>query len=256
MARTPAAPAAPKPRLTAQERRTQIMDSATGLILGRGLAHCSLDEVAVAAGISKALIYRHFSSRDELLKALLEREFSVLRGRGLGAFAPDAPFERVLRLSTRQAFEYLHERGAILRELFSDRSAIELLQERDRNERMESTKFFVEKSIRTYDVPPEVAQVIAIITINAPAAAARGLRRFGFAPDLSADVWSEFVLGGWAAVARRFGKGKAVKGRTGKGRTGKPASLSTSDSTPRDKPRKNPKKAAATTAKRSASPRR
>ena len=252
MARTPAAPAAPKPRLTAQERRTQIMDSATGLILGRGLAHCSLDEVAVAAGISKALIYRHFSSRDELLKALLEREFSVLRGRGLGAFAPDAPFERVLRLSTRQAFEYLHERGAILRELFSDRSAIELLQERDRNERMESTKFFVEKSIRTYDVPPEVAQVIAIITINAPAAAARGLRRFGFAPDLSADVWSEFVLGGWAAVARRFGKGKAAA----KGRTGKPASLSTSDSTPRSKPRKNPQKAVAKTTKKRASPRR
>lgn len=250
MPRSPAAPAAPKPRLTAQERRTQIMDSATGLILGRGLAHCSLDEVAVAAGISKALIYRHFSSRDELLKALLEREFSVLRGRGLGAFAPDAPFDRVVRVSTRQSFEYLHERGAILRELFSDRSAIELLQERDRNERLESTKFFVEKSIRTYDVPPEVAQVIAIITINAPAAAARGLRRFGFAPDLSADVWSEFVLGGWAAVARRFGKGKGAL----KARTGKPAPLPSNDNKSPSKPRKNPKKAAAKTAKRSASP--
>lgn len=252
MPRSPAAPAAQKSRLTAQERRTQIMDSATDLIVGRGLAHCSLDEVALAAGISKALIYRHFSSRDELLKALLEREFGVLRGRGLAAFAPDAPFDRVVRVSTRQAFDYLHERGAILRELFSDRSAVELLQERDRKERMESTRFFVEKSIRTYDVPAEVAQVIAVITINAPAAAARGLRRFGFAPDLSADVWSEFVLGGWAALARRFGGGKAAA----KGRTGKPASLPTSDSTPRDKPRKNPKKAAAKTTKRSASPRR
>lgn len=251
MARTAAAPAAAKPRLTAQERRTQIMDSATGLILGRGVAHCSLDEVAVAAGISKALIYRHFSSRDELLKALLEREFSVLRGRGLAAFAPDAPFERVVRLSTRQTFDYLHERGAILRELFSDRSVIELLQERDRNERMESTRFFVEKSIRTYDVPPEVAQVIAVITINAPAAAARGLRRFGFAPDLSADVWSEFVLGGWAAVARRFGSHKAAA----RGTKGKPAPLSASDSKSSAQPRKNPETGAAQPARKRASPR-
>jgi AcrR family transcriptional regulator len=237
------APAQAKTRLSAAARRLQIMDSATGLIVGRGLAQCTLDEVAVAAGISKALIYRHFSSRDELLKALLEREFAVLRGRGLGAFAPDAPFERVVRVSTRQAFDYLHERGAILRELFSDRSAIELLQARDRRERMASTRFFVEKSIRTYQVPPEVAQVIAVITINAPAAAARGLRRFGFAPELSAEVWSEFVLGGWAAVARRFGSDK-------------PASLSSSDMAPRTRPRKNPKPPVAKVPAKRAPPRR
>lgn len=250
MARAAAVLAAPKARLTAQERRTQIMDSATGLILGRGVAHCTLDEVAAAAGISKALIYRHFSSRDDLLKALLEREFGVLRGRGLAAFAPDAPFERVVRVSTRQAFDYLHERGAILRELFSDRSAIELLQERDRNERMESTKFFVEKSIQAYHVPPEVAQVIAVITINAPSAAARGLRRFGFAPDLSADVWSEFVLGGWAAVARRFGADKGAA----KGRKGKPAALPANDTDLSDRPSKNPQKPAAKAVRKRASP--
>jgi AcrR family transcriptional regulator len=237
------APTQAKTRLSAAARRLQIMDSATGLIVGRGLAQCTLDEVAVAAGISKALIYRHFSSRDELLKALLEREFAVLRGRGLGAFAPDAPFERVVRMSTRQAFDYLHERGAILRELFSDRSAIELLQARDRRERMASTRFFVEKSIRTYQVPPEVAQVIAVITINAPAAAARGLRRFGFAPELSAEVWSEFVLGGWAAVARRFGSDK-------------PASLSSSDMAPRTRPRKNPQPTVAKVPAKRAPPRR
>ncbi|MBC7954827.1 MAG: TetR/AcrR family transcriptional regulator [Cytophagales bacterium] len=207
---TAAKRALPKPRLSAEERRTQIMDSATELILSRGLIHCTLEEVALAAGISKALIYRHFSNRDELLTALLEREFSVLRGRGLGAFPPDTPFDRVVRAATQQAFDYLYERGAILRELFSDRSSVQLLQERDREERMQSTRFFVEKSIRTYRLPPDVAQIIAIITINAPATAARGLRRFGFSPQKSADVWSEFVLGGWAAVAERFGENPPV----------------------------------------------
>jgi AcrR family transcriptional regulator len=198
--------APPKPRLSAEQRRTQIMDSATELILSRGLLHCTLEEVAGVASISKALIYRHFSSRDELLTALLEREFSVLRGRGLGAFPPDTPFDRVVRVATQQAFDYLYERGAILRELFSDRSSVQLLQGRDREERMQSTRFFVEKSIRTYRIPPDVAQIIAVITINAPATAARGLRKFGFSSQQSADVWSEFVLGGWAAVARRFGE--------------------------------------------------
>ena len=244
MARTPVPSPAPKARLSAEERRAQIMDSATDLILGRGLAHCTLEEVAVAAGISKALIYRHFSSRDELLKALLEREFAILRGRGLGAFAPDAPFERVLRISTQRTFEYLHERGAILRELFSDRSVVELLQERDRAERMESTRFFVEKSIRTYHVPPEVAKIVAVITINAPSAAARGLRRFGFAPELSAEVWTEFVLGGWAAVGARFGA------------AGKPEALPSRDKPAARRPRKAPKKPAAAAPRKRVSPQR
>jgi AcrR family transcriptional regulator len=203
-ARKPSAPT--RLRLSSAQRHTQIMDSATELILQRGLLHCTLEEVATVAGISKALIYRHFSSRDELLAALLEREFSVLRGHGLGAFAPDTPFERIVRVATEKAFEYLYERGAILRELFSDRSVAQLLQARDRDERMTSTRFFVEKSIRTYRVPPEVAEIIAVITINAPAAAARGLRKFGFDPKHSSDVWSEFILGGWEAVARRFGE--------------------------------------------------
>ena len=196
-----------KPRLSAQQRRDQIMDSATTLILQRGLLHCTLEEVAATAGISKALIYRHFSSRDELLVALLEREYSVLRGRGLGAFPPDTPFERVVRVATLKAFEYLYERGAILRELASDRSTQQLLQPRDREERMASTRFFVEKSMRTYALPPEVAQIIAVITINAPLSAARGLRKFGFSPQVSAEVWTEFVLGGWEAVGKRFGTG-------------------------------------------------
>lgn len=216
---------APKARLSAQARRAQIMDSATTLILGRGLLHCTLEEVAQAAGISKALIYRHFSSRDELLTALLEREFGVMRGRGLGAFAANASFDHVVRRATQQAFEYLHERGAILRELFSDRSAAALLQPRDRDERLASTRFFVEKSIRTYRVPREVAEVVAVITINAPAAAARGLRRFGLSPEMSADVWSEFVLGGWAAVARRFAPAPATS-RTAGRRTRKPSARS------------------------------
>ena len=216
-----------KPRLSAQERRGQIMDSATTLILQRGLLHCTLEEVAITAGISKALIYRHFSSRDELLVALLEREYSVLRGRGLGAFPSDTPFEHVVRVATLKAFEYLYERGAILRELASDRSTQQLMQPRDREERMASTRFFVEKSMRTYALPPEVAQIIAVITINAPLSAARGLRKFGFSPQVSADVWTEFVLGGWEAVGRRFGTEAAKKAPKRHTETTKPARKTT-----------------------------
>ncbi len=220
--RTPA-----KPRLSAQQRRDQIMDSATTLILQRGLLHCTLDEVATTAGISKALIYRHFSSRDELLVALLEREYSVLRGRGLGAFPPDTPFEHLVRVATLKAFEYLYERGEILRELASDRSTQQLLQPRDREERMASTRFFVDKSVRTYGLPPEVAQIIAVITINAPLSAARGLRKFGFSPQVSAEVWTEFVLGGWQAVGKRFGTGAASVTPDRHTETTKPARRST-----------------------------
>ena len=57
------------PRLSNDDRRVQILDSAKALILERGLSNCTLEEVAIYAGISKALIYRHFSKLEELLEA-------------------------------------------------------------------------------------------------------------------------------------------------------------------------------------------
>jgi len=63
----------PGRRLPRAERREQILAAATQVFARAGFAATSLDEVAAAAGISRAILYRHFDSKTDLYRAVLDR---------------------------------------------------------------------------------------------------------------------------------------------------------------------------------------
>lgn len=58
-------------RADAQRNRERLLEAAKALFASRGLA-APLDEVAAAAGLGIATLYRHFPSREELVSALVE----------------------------------------------------------------------------------------------------------------------------------------------------------------------------------------
>src|SRR3954471_14204781 len=62
-------------RLPAGERRRTIVDAALAVFAERGYAHASVDEIAERAGITVAVIYRHFSSKEELHGAALQEQW-------------------------------------------------------------------------------------------------------------------------------------------------------------------------------------
>lgn len=62
------------PRLTREERRAQALDAALEVLGGRALHELSMEAVAAAAGVAKPVLYTAFSTRAELVEALLERE--------------------------------------------------------------------------------------------------------------------------------------------------------------------------------------
>jgi AcrR family transcriptional regulator len=70
--------AAPRRRLSASDRRAAILDDALEIFSERGFNEASLDDVAARGGISKALIYEHFASKQELHADLLEVQASEL----------------------------------------------------------------------------------------------------------------------------------------------------------------------------------
>ena len=59
----------------AQDSRDEILRAATGLFATRGFHETSMSEVARAAGVSKALIFWHFKSKEELFVAVLGKLF-------------------------------------------------------------------------------------------------------------------------------------------------------------------------------------
>ena len=64
-------PKGAKPRLSGVERRAQILASATSLFRTKGLSAVRMDDIAVACGITKPVLYSHFRSKEALFEACL-----------------------------------------------------------------------------------------------------------------------------------------------------------------------------------------
>jgi AcrR family transcriptional regulator len=68
----------PRKRLTGEERRAAILDAALAVFSERGYHASSIDDIARKGGISKALIYEHFASKQDLYAELLEQHAGEL----------------------------------------------------------------------------------------------------------------------------------------------------------------------------------
>lgn len=86
----PAAPA-PRQRLRRAARREQILAAATRAFARSGFAATSLDDVAAEAGISRVILYRHFESKADLYRAVLDRACArLVAAVGAGDYTPES----------------------------------------------------------------------------------------------------------------------------------------------------------------------
>jgi AcrR family transcriptional regulator len=61
------------PRLRRSERREQILAAATSAFSRTGFAGTSLEDIAAEAGVTRAILYRHFESKADLYRSVLDR---------------------------------------------------------------------------------------------------------------------------------------------------------------------------------------
>ncbi|MDH2430542.1 TetR/AcrR family transcriptional regulator [Sphaerisporangium sp. TRM90804] len=60
-------------RLRRTERREQLLDAATRAFARTGYPATGLDDVAAEAGLTRAMLYRHFDSKADMYRAVLDR---------------------------------------------------------------------------------------------------------------------------------------------------------------------------------------
>lgn len=82
-------------RMTAEQRREQLLDTTLELISRDGFTGVSIDAIAKAAGITRPIVYGHFHDLPGLLNALLDREHARALEQ-LAAVLPQASDERPL----------------------------------------------------------------------------------------------------------------------------------------------------------------
>ena len=61
--------------LRREERHASILHGAAAAFAGTGFAATSMEDVAEACGVTKLIVYRHFDSKEELYRAILQRVF-------------------------------------------------------------------------------------------------------------------------------------------------------------------------------------
>jgi len=64
----------PNSRMTGDARRSQILQVAIDLFSQRGFSGTTTKEIARAAGVSEAMVFRHFAKKDELYSAILDHK--------------------------------------------------------------------------------------------------------------------------------------------------------------------------------------
>lgn len=114
-------------RLDVDERRAQLLEVGTELFTSHSFEELSMARIAREAGISKALLYHYFPSKEEFFKAALADAAAELARRT----APDEslpPVEQV-RASAKAFADWIGERGAAYMKLLESVGAVPELRE-------------------------------------------------------------------------------------------------------------------------------
>lgn len=107
------------PTARGRRRREQIIEAATRLFHVQGFHATSMDEIGTAAGITGPGLYRHFSSKDDILLAVFDRIWDLLRDaieRSAG-LEPDAALDVLIDAHTTLALDQGAELMLLVREL-------------------------------------------------------------------------------------------------------------------------------------------
>jgi AcrR family transcriptional regulator len=109
-------------RLTAEERRTQLLELGLQLFNSRDYSEISVDDIAREAGISKGLLYHYFPSKEEFFRAGVEHGADQL----LAACEPDPELpelERTVR-ALRGYLDYVEDNSFGYRNIFRGETAM------------------------------------------------------------------------------------------------------------------------------------
>ena len=105
-------------RLPAAARREQLIESAMEVFASRGFHETSMNDVALAAGVTKPVLYQHFDSKRDLYLALIDEAGSRLLAAITAPQIAETNGRRRTELGFRAYFEWVRHDNAAFTLLF------------------------------------------------------------------------------------------------------------------------------------------
>lgn len=154
-------------RLDRDDRRDALLNAAADLVSSGDVEAVSMEAVAEKAGVSRPLVYKHFSNKTELLEALYAREAAALHEEIGADVAKARTLEEMFRALVRGSLAAQASRGATFAAL---RSAAGKSDDRRREQRSRdrtTLRFFVRRAVREFDLPESQARAAVSILLGA-----------------------------------------------------------------------------------------
>ena len=148
-------------RLSRVERRDQLLDAAAAVLTERGQPGLTMEGLAAAAGVSKALPYAHFDNAEAVQVALYQREVADLGRHVLEAMEPHPRGRERLSAAVRAYFDFIRKRGAVMAVLSSERAVVES------GDADLGPDFVGQLLVDNFDIAPEDARVQGALVLGA-----------------------------------------------------------------------------------------
>ncbi|HIG43370.1 MAG: TetR/AcrR family transcriptional regulator [bacterium] len=158
-------------RLSPSARIDQLLDVAKQMIVSDGLQLFTIESLARTAAVSSPLVYNYFSSRQALLRTLLEREYRVIGSTLFSEVGNANSFEEVIRMFVANNFDH-HAPGNILPVLLSQPEIADSIRELRKQQGIQTARYLVENTAKTYKLTVEQAQLAVTMSSGASIAAA------------------------------------------------------------------------------------
>src|SRR5438067_7338203 len=107
-------------RMRGTERKAQILRVARKVFGSKGFHGVSMDDVAREAGVTKPILYDHFSSKEALYLALLDADAQALEDRIRNALAAPTGNRERIRASFQAYFDFVDEHAEGFRLLMQE----------------------------------------------------------------------------------------------------------------------------------------
>lgn len=195
-------PVTHRPRLSGEARKEAFLIGAAEIISTRGLEGLTMEGLAAHCGVNKALPYRHFANRDDLLVALYEAENQRFDEKLASSGIREKDFEAQLRALVNTWYNDVLE-GTGTPELLQARTSQGVLEAR-RKVRMQVAVDFIADLIQaSYDLPRVEAKLAAGVLLAGSLGLAALWQTSDADPEALIESFIHMSLGAVAAIAAR-----------------------------------------------------
>ena len=140
------------------ERRTELVDIAESLVARGGVDAVSMETVAAEAGVSRALVYKHFGNRHDLLAEVYRREASTLDAEIVAAVEAAGGFAAKVQALVGAVFDAEVARGPVFASLHQEGVLDDVLRREQRARNRRTVRYFSALATTELGVPERQAR--------------------------------------------------------------------------------------------------